>query len=341
MGMTGLDALQTRYPAVQPTAATMAQPSISADPASGGPMTFQQANDPAYIFQQLKAAMTRRAQAYGQPPPTDEEVQGNMHYITQPDTYSDGQVRSGWSEYWGNRFGIPGNEGAAAGDKGGDATLVPGGQRQTLSSMSQSGYGMPGGYSNQPVNGVASFNAPGLAAPYTKEFQPTDINTILDAPAFKAAQANGVDQIQRSAAARGTLLTGGTLKYLAGYTQGLALGELDKQFGRDATTYGTNRDTFYGNQNNAYNKLSGFANTGLNAAQTVGGYGTTYANNATQLATGQGDANASATLAKGTNTNQTLGSLATNLGQVDWSKLFPKKAGTPTAYPGAALPGTY
>ncbi len=220
--------------------------------------------------------------------------------------------------WWQNRASID------RGPDPGEAGYVPG-----------QGGQMGGGFSPNAQNGVASFNAPGLLAPYTKEFQPTDITTILNAPAYQAAQANGVDQIQRSAAGRGTLLTGGTLKDLAGYTQGLALGELNNQFNRDATTFGTNRDTFYGNQNNAFNKLSSFANTGANIASSLGQYGSSYANNAQQnanqsgdLLTGQGDATATNDINKGLNKGQTIGNLATNLGQVDWSKLF--RRGTAT-----------
>jgi hypothetical protein len=199
---------------------------------------------------------------------------------------------------------------------------------------------MASGYSPNAVNGVASFNAPGLAAPYTKEFQPTDINTILQAPAFQAAQANGIDQIQRGAAAKGTLLTGGTLKDLSQWDMGLGLGALNDQFNRDATTYGTNRDTFNSNKSNAFNVLNGFANTGLNGAQTLGQFGSSYANNsqdnannAANLTTNQGANNANAAAAQGANTNNAITGGVKAASGTDWSGLFPKKPlGTPNPY---------
>ncbi len=301
-------------------------PTAGPQPQQGGSLTFQQANDPTYVRQKATEALTRRAQAYGRPAPTEAEIQEAMNYALKPDVYSDGQTRSGWSEYWDNRFGIPGNEGAAAGDKGGASTLVQGGQGQTLGQMAG------GGFSPNAQNGVASFNAPGLLAPYTKEFQGTDINTILNAPAFQAAQANGIDELGRSAAARGTLLTGGFGKDLMKYSMGLGLGELNNQFNRDLSSYTTNRDTFQSNQNNAFNKLSSFANTGANIASNLGGYGSQYANNTQQNAnnagdilTGQGDATAQNDLAKGVNKGQTLGNLATNLGSVDWANMFKRR----------------
>ncbi len=320
-------------------------------PQQGGSLTFQQANDPTYVRQKATEALTRRAQAYGRPAPTEAEIQEAMNYALKPDVYSDGQTRSGWSEYWDNRFGIPGNEGAAAGDKGGDSTLIQGGQGQTLGQM--------GGFSPNAQNGVASFNAPGLLAPYTKEFQPTDINSILNAPAFQAAQANGIDELGRSAAARGTLLTGGFGKDLMKYSMGLGLGELNNQFNRDATTYGTNRDTFFGNQNNAFNKLSSFANTGANIANNLNQNSSGYAQNAQvnannqgNLMSGQGDASAAAGLAGAQNTNQTLGGIAQSVftggvgpdGKFSWGNLFKRPAGNglptiPTNTDGSATGG--
>lgn len=311
----------------------MATPQVMPQSANQ-PLSFQQVNDPAYIREQLTAAMTRKAQALGQPPPTPEQVEQNMHYVTQPDVYGDGQTRSGWSPYWEDRFGTPGSEGASGADRGGASTLVPGGDApapgQTLGQMN--------GFSSNPVNGVASFNAPGLVAPYTQEFKPTDINTILQAPAFQAAQANGIDELGRSAAARGTLLTGGFGKDLMKYSMGLSLGELNNQFNRDATTYGTNRDTFWGNQNNAFSKLGQFANIGGNISGQLGGYGTGYANNAQQnannagdLVTNQGQANADTSLAKGANTGQTVGTAIQNAGDI-WSGLF-KQNKTPYSTP--------
>ncbi len=189
------------------------------------------------------------------------------------------------------------------------------------------GGGMAPGYSTTPMGPNAPFTAPGLAAPYNKEFQPTDINSILNSDAFKAAQANGVDQIQRSAAGRGTLLTGGTLKDLSQWNQGLALGTLNDQFNRDATTFGTNRDTFWGNQDRTFNKLNQFAQTGMQGAQQLGGYGSQYGNSTqnntnqqTGLMTGQANATAGSGMLQANNTNQTLGGLADSAGAVDWMK---------------------
>ncbi len=191
------------------------------------------------------------------------------------------------------------------------------------------GGGMPQGFSASPSGPNASFAAPGLLAPYKQEFKPTDINSILQSDAFKAAQANGIDEISRGAAGHGTFLTGQTLKDLSKWNQGLALGTLNDQFNRDATTFGTNRDTFWGNQNNAFNKLSNFTQQGLQGAGQLGSYGSQYANNSQQNAnnqggylSGQGDETAKNGLINANNTNQTLGNLAESAGAIDWSRNF-------------------
>lgn len=238
----------------------------------------------------------------------------------------------GW---WQNRAAI--DRGPDPGEPGytGDGSFSGGSPSGGSTYGGGGAFQMPSGFSTNPSGPNAPFSAPGLLAPYNQTFTPTNINTILDSDAFKAAQANGVDQIQRSAAGRGTLLTGGTLKDLASWTNGLALGALNDQFNRDATTFGTNRDTFWGNENNAFNKLSNFSQLGLQGAGQLGGYGTTYGNtsqnNANQqsnLQTGQADANASNAIARANNTNATLGGLATDAGSIDWSKLFNRgKAG--------------
>ncbi len=232
----------------------------------------------------------------------------------------------GW---WQNRASI--DRGPDPGEPG----YVPGQGGQTLGQMAGVGF------SPNAQNGVASFNAPGLLAPYTKEFQGTDINTILNAPAFQADQANGIDELGRSAAAHGTLLTGGFGKDLMKYSMGLGLGELNNQFNRDLSTFGTNRDTFYGNQNNAFNKLSSFANTGANIAnglnQDSSGYAQNAqvnANNQGNLISGQGDASAAAGLANAQNTNQTLGGIAQSVftggngtDGFSWSNVFKRPGG--------------
>lgn len=173
-----------------------------------------------------------------------------------------------------------------------------------------------------------------LMTPYGKQFDGADGYSILDSPAFKAAQTNATDAIQRSAAAKGTLLTGGTLKDLSDYQMGMGLGAINDQFNRDIGQADFNRGTQWGDRDRAYNYLSGFTQLGQNGAATLGNFGTGYSSQTGQnartsadLVTGQGDADANADLARGRNNANTTANIINAAGQIDWAKLF--KSGVP------------
>lgn len=158
----------------------------------------------------------------------------------------------------------------------------------------------PDGYSLNGINGLSSFSAPGLAAPFTQQFQAP---TGTDDPGFQFAMEQGQQGLERSAAARGTLLTGGTLKDLANYTTGAALQGYGDAWNRAKNVYDTNRGTFWGNQTNAFNKLSGLAGAGADAASS-------YAANTGNLYQQQGANNAQQTATQNQNWQNTFGNLA-------------------------------
>ena len=76
----------------------------------------------------------------------------------------------------------------------------------------------------------------------TAQFQAPN---LIDDPGYQFRLSEGLKGIERSAAAKGTLLTGGTLKALAGYHQGLASQEYgnawDRAMGQFTTNYGVRR----------------------------------------------------------------------------------------------------
>jgi len=98
-----------------------------------------------------------------------------------------------------------------------------------------------------------------LLQPFTGQFSAP---SGTDDPGFQFAVQQGQDAIQRSAAAKGTLLTGGTLKDLASYTTGAALQDYSGAYSRALNTFGTNYDIFRNNQNDPYNKLLGTSQLG-------------------------------------------------------------------------------
>jgi hypothetical protein len=120
------------------------------------------------------------------------------------------------------------------------------------------------------------FQAPANMAP----FQAPDPTQIANDPNYQFQLGQGLQGVERGAAAKGTLLTGGTLKSLDQFGQGLASAFSDKQYNRAFGEYGMaaglndtaynralgqynlNRDIFQQNQDRPYTKLSGLATLG-------------------------------------------------------------------------------
>jgi hypothetical protein len=99
---------------------------------------------------------------------------------------------------------------------------------------------------------------------------------LQNSPGYQFRFKEGQQALERSAAARGTLLTGGTLKGLTRYGQDYASGEY----------------------NNRYNQLMGYTNIGERAAGATANAGSNYANSAGELNTQIGNANAAGTVAQ-------------------------------------------
>ena len=129
---------------------------------------------------------------------------------------------------------------------------------------------------------------------------------IYSDPSYQFRLQQGQDAIQSSAAAKGGLLTGATLKALQNYGQESASQEYSNAYNR-----------FNADQTNRYNRLSNLVGVGQNAAAQVGNAGAqtsqAIANNtmagANSIAAGQvGSANA------WSNTANDLGSMAAAYG---------------------------
>lgn len=101
-----------------------------------------------------------------------------------------------------------------------------------------------------------------LIAPWTENFQRRTPEQIAADPGFQFQQEQGENAVQRSAAAKGTLLTGGTLRRLTNFGQGLAHTYDQDFYNRDENEYLLRRDNFFQNQDRPYTKLSGLAALG-------------------------------------------------------------------------------
>jgi hypothetical protein len=156
--------------------------------------------------------------------------------------------------------------------------------------------GIQGGGINQGagVNAGVSQGAPGggfgsLTQGYGQTFQaPTGLTEQND-PGYQARMQLGTDAIQRSAAARGGVLTGGTAKALDQFGQDYGSNEYGNVYNRALNTFGTNYGVWNNDNNNIFSRLMGLTGVGQNASNSLGQFGQATANNVTQnlLGTGQ------------------------------------------------------
>src|SRR6185295_17158506 len=117
---------------------------------------------------------------------------------------------------------------------------------------------------------LASVMGPGLAQPWTTPFNAPDPNSVTNDKALQWQMGRGMDAIQRSAASKGTLLTGGVLKSLDTFGQGLASTYYSDVYNRALSEYKMAHDIYKENQSNLYNRLFGVSNMGAQAAGAMG-----------------------------------------------------------------------
>ena len=97
-------------------------------------------------------------------------------------------------------------------------------------------------------------------------------------PGYQFRMAQGQKALERSAAAKGNLMSGGTAKALVGYGQEMGSQEYGNAFGR----YQTERS-------NQYNQLMGLAGIGMNAASQQANYSNQLGNATAQSAENVGN----------------------------------------------------
>jgi hypothetical protein len=170
-----------------------------------------------------------------------------------------------------------------------------------------------------------------------------DPDTLDSDKGFQFRLKQGQQAIERSAAARGTLVSGGTLKGIADYSQDLASTEYGKAFDRARTTFQMNRDntlggllslTGIGERANAQraNLSQATADLGFRTASTAGGFRSDAATRAgafrTGAATGAADYRTDAAASRAAGTvgsanawQRTLGDLIKIGKAAPWQKL--------------------
>lgn len=149
----------------------------------------------------------------------------------------------------------------------------------TLKDMYETNKGMYDPYMTTGLEAnsqLAAGIAPG--GDFTHRFDETDM--VKDG-GYKFRLNEGLTAVENSAAGRGGLLSGNTLRGLTDYSQGFASHEYDKAYGR----FNTDMDT-------RFSRLSSLANRGMDATGKVVDLGTGYARDASTNLTNAGRANA-------------------------------------------------
>jgi hypothetical protein len=107
-------------------------------------------------------------------------------------------------------------------------------------------------------------------------------------PGYAFRLSEGQKALDRSAAARGGLISGGALKAATRYGQDMGSQEYQNAYNRALTGYNTD----VSRENQLYNRQAALAGIGQTATNLVGQAGQNYANNAGNMITGGAAANA-------------------------------------------------
>lgn len=151
----------------------------------------------------------------------------------------------------------------------------PGGiLRQMLAALPPAPQGtmIPGATTTTPGFEGAAGDFGSLRQPWDQKFEAPGADFTQD-PGYQFRLAEGQKILERSAAARGNLLTGGTAKALNRYGQDFASNEYGNVYNRALGEYKQNYNIFQGNQANQFNRLAALAGVGQVSANQLGAAG--------------------------------------------------------------------
>ena len=157
--------------------------------------------------------------------------------------------------------------------------------------------------------------APGAGGKYAKDFSMADFQQD---PGYAFRIAEGMKALDRTAASRGGLLSGATLRGATRYGQDMASQEYQNAFNR----YQTNRA-------NQLNPLQSLMGSGQTAANQVGAAGQNYANQAGDAYMNAGNARASGYVGSANAWSNALGNVANTYNQNQMlNRLLPQGGGS-------------
>jgi hypothetical protein len=165
---------------------------------------------------------------------------------------------------------------ALAQGKGNQIFDLPAGARQPVSGVRLGGPTAPAQANGRTVP-LSSLVNPGLGAPgsLSQGWQggpfvaPTAATEVND-PGYQFRLQQGMQALQNSAAAQGTLLTGGTAAGIQRYGQDYASNEYQNVYNRALGQYQQSYNQFQQQQANEYNRLAALAGTAQVSAQQLG-----------------------------------------------------------------------
>jgi hypothetical protein len=141
-------------------------------------------------------------------------------------------------------------------------------QQQNLAPFLKAGTQAEGELSD-----LTSTPGQGLLTPWTEQFKAPTAAEAKATPGYQFIREQGNEALQRSAAASGGLLTGGTAKALDQFNTGLADTTYGETYSRALQEYQTAYNTFQNNQTNTFNRLATQAGVGQTTASTLGNQG--------------------------------------------------------------------
>lgn len=109
-----------------------------------------------------------------------------------------------------------------------------------------------------------------LAKGFDEKFVAPTADDLTKDPGYQARIRLGSQALERSAAARGNVLSGGTLKDLMSFNSDMGSQEYGAAYNRTMNEYLTRENTFNTNQANEFNRYSALSGTGQVSANQVG-----------------------------------------------------------------------
>jgi hypothetical protein len=150
---------------------------------------------------------------------------------------------------------------------------------QDAGGVGQGGQGVPLSSLINPALGATG----SLMQPWTEQFQaPTDVTEKND-PGYQFRLNEGMKALQRSAASKGDLLSGGTAKGLERYGQDYASNEYQNVYNRSLGEYQQKYNINQQNQANQFNRLASILGVGQTSAGQLQSAGQNFANSGSTI----------------------------------------------------------